>query len=118
MKRHRHRWYRSDKQVGSSYARPPSPFGPPSGGRGRCFDSPPSGVMRMALHPLVRPARCEERRGTTVVETAIVFPVFLLFVLALVEFGHAVMVKNVLRSACRSGAGAASRRGWSTASVQ
>lgn len=42
--------------------------------------------------------------GTTVVEMAFVLPTFLLFVLSLVEFGHALVVKNVLPSACRSGA--------------
>jgi Flp pilus assembly protein TadG len=32
------------------------------------------------------------RRGTTVVETALVLPVFLLFMLGLIELGHAQMV--------------------------
>lgn len=58
------------------------------------------------------------RRGTTVVETALVLPVFLLFVLGLVELGHAVMVKNVLRSACRQAARIGSTEGKTTAQVQ
>jgi len=58
------------------------------------------------------------RRGTTVVETAFVLPVFLLFVFGLIEFGHAHMVKNMLRSACRSGARLGSTEGTSTADVQ
>jgi Flp pilus assembly protein TadG len=49
-----------------------------------------------------RPGRL--RRGTTVVETAFVLPVFLMFVFVLVEFGHAQMIKNMLRGACREGA--------------
>jgi TadE-like protein len=48
--------------------------------------------------------RKRSRRGTTVVETALVLPVFLLFVLGLIELAHAQMVKNVLRSACRQAA--------------
>jgi hypothetical protein len=62
-----------------------------------------------------RPA---DRRGTTLVETAFVLPVFLFFVLALIEFGHAQMVNNVLRSACRAGARMGSTHGRSTADVE
>jgi len=58
------------------------------------------------------------RRGTTVVETALVLPVFLLFVLGLIELGHAQMVKSVLRSACRQAARIGSTDGKSTADVQ
>lgn len=69
--------------------------------------------------PRLRTRSCgAERRGTTIVETALVLPVFLLFVLALVEFGHALMVKNVLRSACRAGARLGSTEGQSTSSVE
>lgn len=60
----------------------------------------------------------DTRRGTTVVETALVLPVFLLFVLGLVELGHALMVKNVLRGACREAARLGSTEGNSTADVQ
>ena len=48
--------------------------------------------------------RCADRRGTTVVETAFVLPVFLLFVFAIFEFGHAFMVVQVLKSAAQQGA--------------
>ena len=65
----------------------------------------------------VRPLR-RERRGTTVVETALVLPVFLVFVFSLVEFSHALMVKNMLRSACRTGARLGSTDGQSTANVE
>ena len=58
------------------------------------------------------------RRGTTVVETALVLPVFLVFVLGLIELGHAQMVKNVLRSACRSAARMGTTDGHSTADVR
>jgi hypothetical protein len=58
------------------------------------------------------------RGGTTVVETALVLPVFLLFVLGLIELGHAQMVKNVLRCACRQAARIGSTEGNTTADVQ
>jgi hypothetical protein len=64
------------------------------------------------------PHRNRLRRGTTVVETALVLPVFLLFVLGLVELGHAQMVKNLLRSACRQAARIGSTEGNSTAAVR
>lgn len=59
-----------------------------------------------------------DRRGTTIVETAIVLPVFLIFILSLVEFGHALMVKNVLRSATRSGARMGATEGRTSADVK
>jgi len=58
------------------------------------------------------------RRGTTVVETALVLPVFLLFLLGLIELGHAQMVKNALRSACRQAARIGSTEGNTTAEVE
>ena len=64
------------------------------------------------------PHRNRTRRGTTVVETALVLPVFLLFVLGLIELGHALMVKNVLRSACRQAARIGSTEGNTTAEVK
>jgi hypothetical protein len=45
--------------------------------------------------------RDRSRRGTTAVETALVLPAFLLFMLGLIELAHAQMVKNILRTACR-----------------
>lgn len=68
--------------------------------------------MHRSLHPRAA------RRGTTVVETAFVLPVFLLFVLALIEFGHAQMINNLLRSACRAGARMGSTEGNTTADVE
>ncbi len=57
------------------------------------------------------------RHGTTIVETAIVLPVFLFFLLAIIEYGHSQMVNNVLRSACRSGARLGATEGRSTSDV-
>lgn len=58
----------------------------------------------------VRKLRTTDRRGATLVETALVMPVFFLFVFAIMEFGHATMVSNVLKNSCRNAArwGAAS----------
>jgi Flp pilus assembly protein TadG len=62
--------------------------------------------------------RHSSRNGTSVVEAALVLPVFLMFVLGLIELGHAIMVKNVLRSACRQAARIGSTEGNSTATVR
>lgn len=57
-------------------------------------------------------------RGTTVVEAAFVLPVFLFFVLALIEYGHAQMVANVLQSACRDGARLGTTEGTTNTDVE
>lgn len=62
--------------------------------------------------------RVAERRGTSAVEASLVLPVFLFFVFSLIEFAHAQMVNNVLRSACREGARIGSTEGNSTAQVE
>ena len=56
--------------------------------------------------------------GTTVVETALVLPVFLILVFSLLAFSHALMVKNVLRGACRPAARMAPTGGSSTGEVE
>ena len=56
-------------------------------------------------------------RGTTVVEAAFVLPVFFTFVLGLIEYGHAQMVSNVMKSACRSGARYGCTEGATTAAA-
>ena len=56
-------------------------------------------------------------RGTTIVETAVVLPVFLLFLFAIIEFGHAYMVRNMLASACRNGARLGSVEGTTAGDV-
>ena len=49
-------------------------------------------------------SRSPSRRGTTVVEFAIVAPLLLLLILGMVEFGRAVMVQQLLTNASREGA--------------
>jgi hypothetical protein len=73
-----------------------------------------SSMMRSRFHR--RPKAPSS--GTTVVETALVLPVFLLFVLGMIELAHAQMVKNVLRSACRQAARIGSTDGTTSAAVQ
>ena len=58
-----------------------------------------------------------KRDGTTVVETAVVLPVFLTMLLGIFEFAHAQMVMNTLQSACRNGARIGSTEGTSTSQV-
>ena len=71
-------------------------------------------MIRLTLHHQIH----RTRRGTTAVETAFVLPVFLLFVLGIIEFGHAQMVNHLLRSACRTGVRIGSTDGISTAQVK
>ncbi|MCA9235373.1 MAG: pilus assembly protein [Planctomycetales bacterium] len=74
--------------------------------------------MNRALRSVRRsPEKSPLRRGTTVVETAVVLPVFLFLFLAIIEFGHAQMVANILNSACRVGARMGSTEGVSTADI-
>jgi len=65
-----------------------------------------------------RRRRKTPRNGTSVVETALILPVFLMFVLALVEIGHTQMVRHVLRSACRQAARIGSTEGNTTDDVR
>ncbi len=65
-----------------------------------------------------RKRRRSTRLGTTVVETALVLPLFLLFVFGLVELGRAIFVQHVLNSACRRAARIGSTEGNSTAVVK
>lgn len=58
------------------------------------------------------------RNGTSAIETALILPVFLMFVLALVEIGHTQMVRHVLRSACRQAARIGSTEGNTTDDVR
>lgn len=57
------------------------------------------------------------RRGTTVVETAFVLPVFLTFIFAIIEFSHAQLVNNMLNNACRTAARIGSVEGTSSSDV-
>jgi Flp pilus assembly protein TadG len=44
------------------------------------------------------------RKGTAVVEFAVVAPIFFLFVMGMIEFGRMVMVEQVITNAAREGA--------------
>ena len=59
----------------------------------------------------------ERRRGATIVEMAVVMPVFFMFMAAVVEFGHAFMVKNTLDAAARRAARLGSVDGVTNADV-
>ncbi len=57
--------------------------------------------MKRLRHLSCRDAR---RSGATIVETAVVFPVFLTFLFAVIEFGHAFMCNATLTAAAKDGA--------------
>ncbi len=59
----------------------------------------------------------QTRRGTSLVETAIVLPVFFFFLLAIIEFGHAQLVNNMLNNACRTAARIGSVEGTTSQNV-
>lgn len=59
-----------------------------------------------------------KRMGATIVETALVMPVFFMFVFAIIEFGHATMINNVLKNATRTAARWGSATGATTAEVE
>lgn len=59
-----------------------------------------------------------KRTGATIVETALVMPVFFMFVFAIIEFGHATMINNVLKNATRTAARWGSATGATTAEVE
>jgi Flp pilus assembly protein TadG len=48
--------------------------------------------------------RRRKSQGTTLVETAIVLPVFLIFIFGLLAYGHAQMVANSIKGATRTAA--------------
>jgi Flp pilus assembly protein TadG len=58
------------------------------------------------------------RRGTTLVEMAVVLPVFFLFLFALMEFSHAYMVVSMLNAATKRAARYGVADGVSTTSVE
>jgi len=58
------------------------------------------------------------RRGTYIVEFAIVFPVFMMFITALIEFGHANLAINSLNNAARIGARMGTVQSITTAQVR
>jgi hypothetical protein len=62
-------------------------------------------------------SRHRRRRGTAIVETAVVLPAYLVLLLGIAEFGHAQLVINLLNSACRNGARIGSTEGTDSADV-
>ncbi|MEM6331390.1 MAG: TadE/TadG family type IV pilus assembly protein [Planctomycetota bacterium] len=72
----------------------------------------------MPQPPFLRPARRpQRRRGASVVEFALVAPVFFLVVLGMIEFGRMAMVQQVLTNAAREGARVGVLDGATTAGV-
>jgi len=61
--------------------------------------------------------RREHRRGIAVVEMAFGLPIFLLFVFALIWFGHLQLVNNMLQAACRNAARVGAIEGTTTADI-
>jgi len=57
------------------------------------------------------------RRGTTAVEAAFVFPALFLLLFAIIEFGHAQLVADLLKAASRTGARYGATDGVSTSQV-
>ncbi|QDT16880.1 TadE/TadG family type IV pilus assembly protein [Alienimonas californiensis] len=53
---------------------------------------------------LSHPHRTRRRRGAALVEAAVVLPIFFLAILAIVEFGRAMMVGQLVTNAAREGA--------------
>jgi len=67
---------------------------------------------------ITRRTKALQRHGTTLVETALVLPVVFFFLLAIIEFGHAQLVNNMLNNACRTAARLGSVEGTTTADVE
>lgn len=57
------------------------------------------------------------RRGSSAVEVALTLPIFIMFLAALMEFGHVFMVSHMLKTAAKSGARYGSTEGASVAQV-
>ena len=65
----------------------------------------------------LKPAGRNRRRGTTVVEMAVILPVFFSFLFALFEFSHAYMVISAISTASKKAARYGVAEGVSTAQV-
>ena len=61
--------------------------------------------------------RQNRRKGTSLIELALVFPIFMLFVFALFEFSHALMVSNMLTAVAKQAAHRGSFEGTTTSDV-
>lgn len=65
-----------------------------------------------------RSVRPSDRRGASVVEMAIVLPVFMMVVMGIIEFGRGMMVGQLVTNAARYGARLAAVDGSTNASVK
>ena len=79
--------------------------------------APSTNVRPFKLDKLCRSCR-RQRRGTAVVEFALVAPLFFLLVMGMIEYGRMVMVQQILTNASREGARRAVLDGITTANVQ
>ena len=64
-----------------------------------------------------RPQKRQNRAGSAIVEVAVCFPVFMLIVLGVIEFGRAMSINQMLNSAARIGCRAAVLDGSSDTAV-
>jgi Flp pilus assembly protein TadG len=64
-----------------------------------------------------RARHAQQRTGATTVELAIVLPFFLMFTFAILQFGHALMIKSTIKNAVRNGARFGSTEEATTADV-
>ena len=65
-----------------------------------------------------RRAQASRREGTTLVEVAVVLPVFLVFLFGLWAYGHAQMVSNMLKGATRTAARMGATEGVTSAQAK
>jgi len=72
--------------------------------------------MKLSL-PMNRHCRHSSRTGSAMVEMAVCFPVFMLILMGIIEFGRAMSVNQMLNSASRIGCRAAILDGSSNSSV-
>ncbi len=72
-------------------------------------------MQRFHHHTTARPA---PRRGVTIVETAMIMPVFVLFLASMMEFGHFFLVKHMTNAAARKAANYGCAEGVTNAQVE
>jgi len=70
------------------------------------------------MKKMIAKKHTKNRRGTAVVEMALVFPIFMLLVLGIVEFGRFLMVGQLLTNAAREGARMAISDQFTEAEIQ
>jgi Flp pilus assembly protein TadG len=62
--------------------------------------------------------RKRHSEGTSLVETAVVLPVFIIFVFGLIAYGHAQMVANIIKGATRTAVRYGATEGVSTSQAE